>query len=254
MDKETLIERLNKAGKSATEFAKDFVFNKLSDNLVFTIQPNVIETSEHLDDLERANLINRIKELNKIFTVNEIAGRLLVENRIPIWINCSVIRASRKKTTIQLLTSRRFRNDKDLYHQNDKFPPFHINIQNPPYQQIDNDEKFNVNWRFDKIQTAYKLWKSKKKLNKEIIEIRGEGKDYWFVFDRLCENLKKRQKNKIVEELSFAKGLLNGLTDGWHDYNNELNKVFSDNKSNLTEKEITDYEYLIFEMRKKLNK
>jgi len=41
-------------------------------------------------------------------------------------------------------------------------------IQLPPYSPIDSKEKFDLNWRFNKIQTAIKLRKVKKVLNMEI--------------------------------------------------------------------------------------
>jgi len=99
--------------------------------------------------------------------VNEVADRLILDNKVPVWINCSVIRSTRKISTIELFTSRRFRDDSELYHNLENYPPFHAVIINPPYL-FDNKEKFDVNWRYKKLQTAINLRKVKRNLNEEI--------------------------------------------------------------------------------------
>jgi hypothetical protein len=167
MDKETFITRLNKASNSALKLAREFTFNEITENLIFKIKPNSLDLSDHLTDSERENLIARKKELNKTLTANQVADRLILENKVPIWINCSVIRSTKKTTTIELFTSRRFREDSELYHKMETYPPFHAVIINPPYL-FENKEKFDVNWRYKKIQTAIKLRKAKRNLNEEI--------------------------------------------------------------------------------------
>jgi hypothetical protein len=167
MDRETFITRLNEASISALKLAKEFTFNEIGENLIYKIKPNSLDLSDHLTGLEKENLSNRKKELNKSLTANEVADRLMFENKVPVWINCSVIRSTKKITTIELFTSRRFRDDSELYHKMETYPPFHVVIMNPPYL-YDNKEKFDVNWRYKKIQTAIKLRKAKRNLNEEI--------------------------------------------------------------------------------------
>lgn len=167
MDKETFITRLNEASDSALKFTREFTFNSIAENLIFKIKPNSLDISDHLTDSEKENLIARKKELNKTLTANEVANRLVIENKVPIWINCTVIRSTKKITTIELFTSRRFRDDSELYHKVETYPPFHVVIMNPPYL-FDNKEKFDVNWRFKKIQTSIKMRKAKKTLRQNI--------------------------------------------------------------------------------------
>jgi len=167
MDKETFITRLNEASNSALRFAKEFTFNQIAENMIYTIKPNSLDLSDHLTDFEKDNLRSRKKELNKTLTVNEVADRLILDNKVPVWINCSVIRSTRKISTIELFTSRRFRDDSELYHKLENYPPFHAVIINPPYL-FDNNEKFDVNWRYKKLQTAINLRKAKRNLNEEI--------------------------------------------------------------------------------------
>jgi hypothetical protein len=161
MDKETFIIRLNRASESAVELAREFTFNEITEKLIYKIKPNSPDLSDHLTDLEKENLNSRKKELNKVFSAEEVSERLVLENKVPVWVNCSVIRSTKKITTIELCTSRRFREDSEIYHKIETYPPFHAVIVNPPYL-FDNKEKFDVNWRFNKIQTAIKFKKSKK--------------------------------------------------------------------------------------------
>lgn len=251
MDKEAFITRLNEASKSALKLARDFTFNEIAENLIYTIKPNNLDLSDHLTDFEKDNLNNRKKELNKTLTVNEVADRLILDNKVPVWINCSVIRSTRKITTIELQTSRRFRNDSELYHKMETYPPFHAVIMNPPYL-FDSKEKFDVNWRYKKIQTAIKLRKAKKDLNKMIREKRESGKDFWFIFDQYCETLTKSKKAEIADKLRHAKMHVNGLTDGWFEFKNGLDLIYKSDKAELTEGELVDFEYLRKEIDKTL--
>ncbi|MBA7553261.1 hypothetical protein ES705_45851 [subsurface metagenome] len=164
MDKQIFENRLKEAGESAVSLARDSVINELSDNLIFKILPNNLDLSEHLTNFEKRNLIERKKEINRTFTTKEVVDRLLIDNKVPVWINCSLIKSSIKVSTVELLISRRFRDDKELYHQEDRFPPFKVALQIPPYLSIASGQKFDINWKFRRLQTAYKIWKSRKKI------------------------------------------------------------------------------------------
>ncbi len=251
MDKETFITRLNEASNSALKLAREFTFNEIAENVIFKIKPNSLDLSDHLTDSEKENLIARKKELNKTLTANEVANRLMLENKVPVWINCSVIRSTKKTTTIELLTSRRFRDDSELYHKIETYPPFHAVIMHPPYL-FDNKEKFDVNWRYKKIQTAIKLRKAKNELNKMIRKKRESGKDYWYNFDQFCVTLSKGKKVDLAEKLKNAKKLVNGLTDGWYDFKSELDLIYNSHRTELVDKELADFEYLRNEINKTL--
>jgi hypothetical protein len=253
MDKETFITRLSEASESAVRLAREFTVNEIAENLIYTIKPNSLDLSDHLTDLEKENLISRKKELNKTMTAIEVVDRLILEYKVPLWINCSVIRTNRKSTVIELFTSRRFRTDVELYNQKENHSPFHAVMQLPPYLQIDSKEKFDVNWRFNKIQTAFKLRKAKVALKAEINKKRETGKDYWFIFDQLCDNLTNRKRVDIAEKLKYAQKYVNGLTDGWYEFKNGLDMVYMADKGDLTSNELIDLEYLRNEINKTLN-
>jgi len=162
MDKETFISRLSEASSSALILARESTFNEITDNLIYTIKPNSLDLSDHLTDFEKENLSNRKNELNKTLTENEVADRLILDKKAPVWINCSVIGTSKGNTIIELLTSRRFRNKNELYHQKEGYSPFHALIQLPPYFSIDSKDKFDINWRRKKIQTKIRMLKAKR--------------------------------------------------------------------------------------------
>lgn len=103
MDKETFISRLSEASSSALILARESTFNEITDNLIYTIKPNSLDLSDHLTDFEKENLSNRKNELNKTLTENEVADRLILDKKAPVWINCSVIGTSKGNTIIELL-------------------------------------------------------------------------------------------------------------------------------------------------------
>lgn len=244
MDRETFKNRLELASESALRLAREFTYNEIAENLNYRINPNSLDLSDHLTDIEKENLNCRKREINKNFKIDEVIDRLTIEDKVPIWINCSVIRSTRKFTTIELFTSRRFRTDSDLYHKSENYPPFHAVISLPPYTPIDSKEKFDLNWRFKKIQTAIKLFKAKNDLKAEIKKKRESGKDYWYNFDQFCDNLTKRNRVDLVDELRNAKKCVNGLTDGWYDFKNQLYFIHESYNAELTKNELVDFEYL----------
>lgn len=162
MDKEKFIVRLSEASESALSIARELTQNRFPENLVYKIKPNSLELSDHLTDLEKENLICRKSEIKKALTAKQVAERLVIKNKVPVWINCSVIGTRKGETIIELLTSRRFRDENELYHQKEGNYPFHALIQLPPYLTIDSKDKFDINWRRKKIQTKIKMIKVKR--------------------------------------------------------------------------------------------
>lgn len=67
--------------------------------------------------------------------------------------------------------------------------------------------------------------------------------EYWKLFDNLCNSLNLDNKQFIVTELKDAQQYVNGLTDGWHEFldrlekiNTAYNKTFSHEQNNLVKK------------------
>ena len=78
--------------------------------------------------------------------------------------------------------------------------------------------------------------------------------DYWKIFDDLCYSLKKQDKTKIIEELFFARLHVNGLTDGWYDFLNQLKKNYQKNATSLLLEDVERYQTLIDSLTLSLNR
>ena len=149
MKKEVFKENLDGISKLTLEIARKIAWNNLSENIYYIIRPNILADSDHLDNEEKTNLKERKKELRKTLTIDQVLSRLYFSERIPVWINVSIAEATNKKTTIELVTSRRFRKDDYIFKSSD-FPPFNIAIEITI--KFDENERFYINW----IRKKYK--------------------------------------------------------------------------------------------------
>ena len=158
MKKEVFKENLDGISKLTLEIARKIAWNNLSENVYYIIRPNILADSDHLDNEEKTNLKERKKELRKTLTIDQVLSRLYFSERIPVWINVSIAEATKKKTTIELLTSRRFRKD-DYMLKNTDFPPFNITIERPI--NLNENERFDINWKHKKLKLKLDYWKWK---------------------------------------------------------------------------------------------
>ncbi len=158
MEKGVFKENLDGISKLTLEIARKMVWNNLSENVYYIIRPNILADSDHLDNEEKTNLKERKKELRKTLTIDQVLSRLYFSERIPVWINVSIAEATKKKTTIELLTSRRFRKD-DYMLKNTDFPPFNITIERPI--NLNENERFDINWKHKKLKLKLDYWKWK---------------------------------------------------------------------------------------------
>ena len=158
MEKEVFKENLDGISKLALEIGRKITWNDLSENVYYTIRPNILADSYHLDNEEKTNLRERKKELRKTLTIDQVLSRLYFSERIPVWINVSIAEATKKKTTIELLTSRRFRKD-DYMFKNTDYPPFNIAIERPI--NLNENERFDINWKHKKLKLKLDYWKWK---------------------------------------------------------------------------------------------
>jgi len=159
MKREEFIQNLEGIVTPLIKCTEDLCWNNLSDNIRYTIKPNQSEESEHLDEFELKLLKHRNKEIKRVYTISQIADRLVNNEKVPVWINVSVYKAEKKWTIVELLISRRMRREyNELYHKIG-FPPFHISIPLPPFRT--EDQKFDVNWKHKKWKLRYKafFWK-----------------------------------------------------------------------------------------------
>ena len=158
MEKEVFKENLDRISKLALEIGRKIAWNDLSENVYYIIRPNLLADSDHLDNEEKTNLRERKKELRKPLTIDQVLSRLYFSERIPVWINVSIAEATNKKTTIELVTSRRFRKDDYIFKSSD-FPPFNIAIEIPI--NLNENERFDINWKRKKLKLKLDYWKWK---------------------------------------------------------------------------------------------
>lgn len=161
MDQKEFKYRLDESTKKLIVFTRTMVSNSISENVEYLIEPNCRESSDHLNESE----LNKLKELNKLegklFSNDEVNNLLFDSGRVPLWINSEVHKSRSKKTIIKLICSRRFREDAELFHNADEFPPFHPLVPFPPgYREGDI---FNLNRRDLMRKWAAFKWKWRKK-------------------------------------------------------------------------------------------
>lgn len=144
------------------------VTNLISENVEFLIEPNCREISEHLNEKELNKLVELNKLEGKLLDSKEVSSLLYDSGQVPLWINTEIYRSSKNKTKIKLICSRRFRDEMDLNHKMDEFPPFHLLVPLPPWQK--DEEKFNINWRHQTLKRKWHAltwkWRYRKKLKR----------------------------------------------------------------------------------------
>jgi hypothetical protein len=162
MKKETFKDNLNSAVILLSELTASLCSNSLSRNLRFSIKPNARTLDSHLSQ-DEINFHNKVLgKSGDYLNEQEVADFLWTNDKVPLWINISISEAHDDWTTVELLTSRRLRTEKDLNHVVDKFPPFHIQVPLPP-NHLDG-VKFDINWKTQSQKRS--LWSLiKRKIN-----------------------------------------------------------------------------------------
>jgi len=163
MDKEKFRQQLDTATKQVIEWTRQICINELVDNYRYILIPSVRTYDKHLSSKEHQVLTIWNKNANILLNADEVVELLVHDDKVPLWINITVFEAREKITAIELLCSRRLRNDEELYHKQE-VPPFHI--LGPPippeisFSKSENDKivKYDLNWK-SKINPS--LWKKK---------------------------------------------------------------------------------------------
>lgn len=150
MDKFTFRKHLSDASNLLVEFTCQYCYNDISKNFKYRIIPNS-RTVEKNDNQLTQNEISILKTWNKyadkLLNTDEITDLLHRENKVPVWINITIYEASADFTIIDLLCSRRIRDDNELYHKGPVMP-FHVQVAMPPeHLKIEREGKFDVNWK-----------------------------------------------------------------------------------------------------------
>jgi len=144
MRREKLRDNFEGAIDSLNKLTQELCENQLSDNYRFVIRPNQESVHNHLTENEISFHKKILTLKNRPLEKNETVDLLWTENKVPLWINVSVIKSTNNLTIVELLTSRRLRGESDLNHKANHFPPFHLLVPLPPGHK--DGEKFDINW------------------------------------------------------------------------------------------------------------
>ncbi len=161
MTKEKFNPNLNGAIDSLIGLTRTLCSNSFSFQYRFVIRTNIEAVDSHLDH-EEVLFHNQVMSYkDKFLTDKEVIDLLWTNDKVPLWINASVLQSSKAWTTIELVTSRRLRSENELNKVADQFPPFHIQVPLPPGQVT--GEKFDINWRTKKLRKKG-LWGTIKRI------------------------------------------------------------------------------------------
>ncbi len=150
MHKAIFKQHLDRATTMLVDFAKTLCYNDIADNYKYRITPNlrtVDKDDKHLTETEISVLNIWNKHENSILTADQIVELFHHDNQVPVWVDITIYEARKDLTIIDLLCSRRLRDDNELYHQG-QIMPFHLQVATPPDQlKIERDGKFDINWK-----------------------------------------------------------------------------------------------------------
>ena len=155
---------MNAASKQLLELTDVYVSNELSDNMWYMVVPSNPEKSDHLTSFELEQLDRVNCFAGEGLSATQVITLLWLDRRVPLYINMEVWKSEGERTLIQLLCSRRYRQDQDLLRGTDTNPPFHIQVGLPPeYQQ---GQKIDVNWKCEKPKSNWlqRSWSTLKRL------------------------------------------------------------------------------------------
>lgn len=129
MDREIFIERFHAAAAAALSVARQFVFEKLSDKLIFRVRLNQSHDSNLRSDQKVypedsapriAHELHRCRE-------EEVVQALWRDGTVPEWVDIAAVGQTASETVIELRCCGRFTGDEShLYHQQEGMRPFSV--------------------------------------------------------------------------------------------------------------------------------
>ena len=116
MTKEEFLFHLNGASIVALKFAERYVKDKLVTDFRYNVILSATTDDPSLTQFDLYPEDQGIIKLNLSDT--EVVDLLYRKNKIPVWIDISVLKSSRKSTTFNLLCAGRYTDDKEEYYYN----------------------------------------------------------------------------------------------------------------------------------------
>jgi len=154
MTKEAFQKNLSEAAHLTIKATKDYVLNKLPDEVLFLIVPNCSFDGNPLGDDEEVFPSETLPEWTTLppKTENETVDHLCRNGKVPEWINILVDSADDKFTYLLLECCGRFTGlEKHLYYTRNSTPPFGLKIPMPSLEyKLEKDGRFRLSSRYNK--------------------------------------------------------------------------------------------------------
>lgn len=146
MTKEEFLFHLQGASLIALKFAERYVKDKLETDFKYNV---ILSVSTDDPSLTQFDLYPEDQGTIKLdLTDTEVVDLLYRKNKVPVWIDISVLKSSKKSTTFNLLCAGRYTDNKDEYYYNrNGSGPFGIKSPNFPLDYVEG-EKFRLHDNF----------------------------------------------------------------------------------------------------------
>ena len=118
MNKPDFLFLLLGASFASFKFAKEFVKNDLKPEFKYDLELNVSNNNPELKQFDIYPEDNGKKYFD--LTDKEVTEILWRNNKIPVWIDISVAKSDRKKTTFRLICAGRYSDDKNEFYYKDR--------------------------------------------------------------------------------------------------------------------------------------
>jgi len=146
MTKEEFLFHLQGASITALKFAERYVKDKLETDFKYNV---ILSVSTDDPSLTQFDLYPEDQGIIKLdLTDTEVVDLLYRKDKVPVWIDISVLKSSKKSTTFNLLCAGRYTDNKKEYYYNcNGSGPFGIKGPNFPLHYVAG-EKFRLHNNF----------------------------------------------------------------------------------------------------------
>jgi hypothetical protein len=147
MDKETFVAHFKLLLIKLHDHTANLCYNALSKNYTFILEPCGRVADAHLTPNELIYLaaFNKVKDKELLF--DDVISLLYKNGTTTKWADCTIYRASSKKTVVKILFAREFADASQIYYLDMGTGPFKAMVALPQdHLKIVKNNKFDVNW------------------------------------------------------------------------------------------------------------
>lgn len=158
MDRETFKTRLLVATKQAVDYARQSVWQTLSDQVAFLVYPNrSYDENPRIGDESVFPGDCLHGKCHGPWSVDEVVNFLWRSEKVPEWIDCYVQAQEESRTLIHLNCCGRFTGQENLlYHRDKGVPPFQAMGPSMPWKYFSGEKqgKFDLNWQDERMRSS----------------------------------------------------------------------------------------------------